>query len=269
MSEINYSYQHEDFNLSLAYYYTLILQVSSTYFTYAVIYDDKLMALAEDCSLEELVNPTDMADELFANFKEVVVGVDADGFTLVPIELYSTDKVAGYARFLDVKEDEKVLAQQLDANNFIIYKITAAVFEAIEKFDLTRCVYSSKGWINAIANSNPAFNTIYVNIEQGRVELLRFRNGKIRLYNTFEYKTADDLIYAVSVVFREMGALQREVQLSLSGSALNDEYRRRLAEFFQVADLNTITIMELPRELNPAKFLKLSALLLCVSSEAN
>jgi hypothetical protein len=268
MGEINYSYQHEDFNLSLAYYYTLVLQVNSTHFTYAVIYDDKLMALAEHCSLEELVNPTGMVDELFATFKDIVVGVDADSFTLVPIGLYSTDKVAGYARFLDVKEDEKVLAQQLDPDNFIIYKITTTVFEAIEKFDLTRCVYGGKGWVNAIANSNPAYNTIYVNIEEGHADLLRFRNGKIKLYNTFEYKTADDLAYAVSVVFREMSISQKEVQLSLSG-AINEEYKVRLAEFFPVAALNTIKIVALPEGFNSAQLLKLSALLLCVSSEAS
>jgi len=269
MGEINYTYQNEDFNLSLAYYYTMVLQVNSTSFTYAVFYDSKLMALAEHCSLEELINPVGMADELFANFKDIVVGVDAEVFTLVPIELYSTDNVAGYARFLDVKQDDKVLAQQLDADNFIIYKITAAVFEAIEKFDLSRCVYSSKGWVNAIANSGPAYNTIYVNIEEERAELLRFRNGKIRLYNTFEYKTADDLTYAVSIVFKETGVLQREVQLSLSGNALNQEYKARLAEFFPVTDLNTIKILQLPEELNSAQLLKLSALLLCVSSEAH
>jgi hypothetical protein len=267
MGEINYTYQHEDFNLGLAYYYTLVLQVNSTHFTYAIIYDNKLMALAEHCSLEELVNPTGMADELFANFKDIVVGVDTDSFTLVPIELYSTDKVAGYARFLDVKEDEKVLAQQLDAGNFIIYKITTTVFEAIEKFDLTRCVYSGKGWVNAIANSSPSDNTIYVNIQDGVAEFLCFKHGKLKLYNIFEYKTADDLVYAASVVFRETGLSQRDIQLSLSGTA-NEEHKARLAEFFPLANLNNIKIVALPENLNSAQLLKLSALLLCVSSEA-
>lgn len=267
MGEINYSYQHEDFNLGLAYYYTLVLQVNRTSFTYAVIYDDKLMALAEHCSLEELANPTGMTDELFASFKDIVVGIDTDSFTLVPIELYDADKVTGYARFLDVKEDEKVLAQQLDLGNFIIYKITTAVFEATEKFDLTRCVYSGKGWINAIANSNPSDNTIYVNIEDGYAEFLCFKHGKLKLYNTFEYKTADDLVYAASVVFRETGLNQRDIQLSLSGAA-NEEHKARLAEFFLVTDLNTIKILALPEDLNSAQLLKLSALLLCVSSEA-
>lgn len=268
MGEINYTYKHGDFNLDLAYYYTMVLQVNSTHFTYAVFYNDRLMALAENCSLNELIDPTGMADELLADFKDVVVGVDAEAFTVVPVELYSTDKVAGYARFLDVKEDEKVLAQQLDDDNFIIYKITAAVFEAIGKFDLTRCVYSSRGWINVIANTNPAYNMIYVNVEEGRAELLRFKNGKVRLYNTFEYRTTDDLAYAVSVVFKQMGVLQREVHLSLSGTALNKEYKARLSEFFPVVDINKLKIARLPEELNSGQLLKLSALLLCVSSEA-
>lgn len=269
MGEINYTYQHEDFNLSLAYYYTLVLQVNSTDFTYAVIYDDKLMALATHCSLEELANPTGMADELFANFRDIVVGVDATGFTLVPLELFNTDKVADFARFLDVKQDERVLAQQLDADNFIIYKTTRAVVDAIEKFDFNRCVYSGKGWVNAIAGSNPADNTIYVNLEEGCAEFLCFKNGKLRLYNTFEYTTADDLAYTASLVFRETGVHQRDIQLSLSGTATqNTEYKARLAEFFPTVTLNTLKIAQLPDELNSGQLLKLSALLLCVSSEA-
>jgi len=269
MGEINYTYQHEDFNLSLAYYYTLVLQVSSTDFTYAIFYDDKLMALASNCPIEELANPTGMADELFAHFRDIVVGVDSDGFTLVPIELFNADRVTDYARFLDVKQDEKVLAQQLDADNFIIYKTPAAIVAAMEKFDLTRCVYSSKGWLNAIANTNPADNTIFVNIEHKFAELLCFKNGKIRLYNTFEYKTAEDLAYAAAVVFRETGALQNEVKLSLSGSALNDDYRERLAEFFPTVGVNELQIAQLPAGLTSGQLLKLSALLLCVSSEAS
>ncbi|MFD0750006.1 DUF3822 family protein [Mucilaginibacter calamicampi] len=268
MGEINYTYRHKDFDLNLAYYYTMVLQVNSTLFTYAVFYNDRLMALAENCILEELVEPTEMVNELLANFKDVVVGVDAEAFTIVPAELYSTDKVAGYARFFDVKEDEKVLAQQLDDDNFIIYKIKAVVFEAIGKFNLDRCVHSSRGWINVIANTNPAYNTIYINIEEGVAELLRFKNGKLRLYNTFEYKTADDLAYAVSVVFKQMGVLQREVHLYLSGAAVNREYRARLSEFFPVVDINKLKIAKLPEELNSGQLLKLSALLLCVSSEA-
>ena len=268
MGQINYTYQHKDFDLTLAYYYTMVLQVSSTHFTYAVSYNDKLMALAEDCDLEELINPADMADELFATFKDIVVGVDADTFALVPADLYQTDKVAAYARFLDVKEDEKALAQQLDEDNFIVYKISAAVFEAIEKFDLDRCVYSSKGWINALAGTKPAYNNIYANIEDDRVELLRFKNGKIRLYNSFEYKTADDLAYAVSLVFKQTGVLQREIHLSLSGSAINKEYKARLSEFFPMVEVNTLKIAALPTHLNSGQLLKLSALLLCVSSEA-
>jgi len=269
MSEINYTYQHEDFNLSLAYYYTLVLQVNSTDFTYAVFYDDKLMALATHCSLEELANPEEMADELFANFKYIVVGVGANGFTLVPVDLYSQERVADFARFLDVKEDDKVFSQQLDANNFIVYKTTTAVADAIEKFDFYRCVYGSKGWINAIANTNPPDNAIYINIEDGFAELLCFKSGKIRLYNTFNYKTPDDLTYAASVVFAETGVSQKDISLILSGTALNEDYQQRLSEFFPVVEINTIKIAELPDGHNSGQLLKLSALLLCVSSEAH
>jgi hypothetical protein len=121
MAEINYTYQHEDFNPSWAYDYTLLLQVNSADFTCAVVYNNKLMALAEHCNIEELANPDGMAG-LLANFKDIVLGIDAEAFTLVPVQLFAKDRVADFARFLDVQPDERILAQQLDEDNFIVYK---------------------------------------------------------------------------------------------------------------------------------------------------
>ncbi|PJJ84552.1 DUF3822 family protein [Mucilaginibacter auburnensis] len=269
MSDINYSFQHIDFSLFQAYYYTLVLQVSSKSFTYAVFYEDRLMALAPNCNLKELAEPKDMADELSASFKDIVVGIDADAFTLVPVELYQQERVTEYARFLDVKTDERVFAQQLDAENFIVYKTSDYVAAAIEKFDFNRSVYGGKGWINAIADKLASDKAIYVNIEDNEAEMMHFNDGKIRLYNKFNFNTADDLVYSVSLVFRETGLDQKDVQLSLSGtSAQMEEYRSRLTDFFSHTETNTLKIAELPTELNSDKILKLSALLLCVSSEA-
>ncbi len=269
MSEINYTFRHIDFNLIQAYYYTLVLQVSSKSFTYAVFYDDRLMALAVDCDLKQLADPTDMVDEIFANFKDIVIGIDADAFTLIPVELYQQERVTEYARFLDVKPDERVFAQQLDTDNFVVYKISNYVITAIEKFGYSPCVYSGKGWINAIADKLASNKAIYINIEDKQAEMLHFNDGKIRLYNKFGFTTTDDLAYSVSLVFRETGIDQKDVQLSLSGmSPQIEEYLSRLTEFFPHTETNTLKIAELPAELNSGKLLKLSALLLCVSSEA-
>jgi hypothetical protein len=120
-----------------------------------------------------------------------------------------------------------------------------------------------------MAGSNPADSTIYVNIEDASVEFLNFSNGKIRLYNTFVYKTADDLAYFTSLVFTETQHDQESVQLILSGAgAQNAEYRARLSDFFPIVKSNTFKIADMPEELNSGQLLKLSALLLCVSSEA-
>lgn len=269
MNEINYTFRHDDFNLTQAYYYTLVLQVSGKDFTYAVFYEDRLMALAPNCDLKELADPTVMADEIFANFKDIVVGVDANAFTLVPVELYQQERVTEYARFLDIEANERIFAQQLDAQNMIVYKTSAQIAAAIEKFDYSRCVYAAKGWIAAIADKLASDKAIYINIENGQAEMLHFNSGKVKLYNKFEFSTADDLAYAVSLVFRETGIAQKDVQLSLSGGSTQmEEYRSRLTEFFPHTETNLLKIAELPEELHSDQLLKLSALLLCVSSEA-
>ncbi len=196
------------------------------------------------------------------------MGLPATDFTLVPTPLYSTDKVADYARFLDVKADEKVLAQQLDHNNFIVYKTSERIIAGVEKFDLKKTVYAAKGWIRANAENNPANNELFLNTDNNIAEFLMFKDDKIRFYNKFEYKTADDLVYFAAFVAEELNVYPRNIKLIISGSIKpEDEYSNRLADFFQSIVFNSIDLIELPQELKSQQLLTLAALSLCVSSE--
>jgi hypothetical protein len=268
MSEPTHTYRHDSFNLDQAYYYTLLLQINAASFSYGVVYNNKLIAWDANCSLNELAEPQEL-DELFtANYKHVVIGLPATDFTLVPTTLYRTDKVAEYARFLDVKPDESVLAQQLDDQNFIIYKTPATLVAGVEKFNLKRSVYSSKGWIRASIQTKPLNSEVFVYTDNGIAEFLNFRDGKIRFYNKFEYKSPDDLLYYAAFVAEELSMQPRHTKLLLNGNVLpGDDYNNKLADFFQNVVFNDLEILELPDELKSQQLLTLAALSLCVSSE--
>src|ERR1700742_4988848 len=121
MSDIN-NYTDNTFNLYQAYSYTLLLQVEANSFSYAVVNNNRLLVSAQDCDLQELAQPRQLHDLLSATYRKVIIGMPSSAFTLVPNGLFSEDRISGFARYLDVKDDEKVFAQNLDEQNAIIYK---------------------------------------------------------------------------------------------------------------------------------------------------
>jgi hypothetical protein len=268
MAEQIYTYQDPLFNLNQAYYYSLLIQVDAASFSYAITYKKQLMVLRTNCSLTELTDPQEMAELFDANYKKIVVGLPANGFTLIPSAIFNKEHIAGYARLLDVKPAEKVLAQQLDDDNHIIYKVDESVITAVHKFDLDNTVYLNQGWITAVTQNNPQNTDLYLYTENGKAAFLYFNDGKIRFYNTFEFKSEDDLAYYASLVAQELDLAPNHIYLKLSGNIEpNDSYGRRLSSFFPDVVLNDLQILELPAEIPSQQIMTLAALSLCGSSE--
>ncbi|MCC8426020.1 DUF3822 family protein [Mucilaginibacter sp. UR6-11] len=268
MSEQIYTFRDPSFNLNEAYYYTLLIQVDAMSFSYAITYKKQLLAWDANCNLAELSDPQELANELTATYKKVIIGLPANGFTLVPAPLFSKNQAANYARLLDVKPDEKVFAQPLDTQNFIIYKVDEKIVSAVEKFDLDNAVYIGKGWITAAAENNPTGEDIYLHTENGRAEFLCLKNGTIRFYNSFEFQNEDDLAYYAALVVQELGLYPYNVHLKLSGSVKpEDKFSIRLTEFFPNVTFFNPQLLELPEQINSQQVLTLAALSLCESSE--
>jgi hypothetical protein len=269
MSEQIYTFRDPSFNLNQAYYYTLLIQIDAMSFSYAITYKKQLIAWDTNCNLAELSDPQELADELTATYKKVVIGLPANGFTLVPAPLFSKNQIANYARLLDVKADERVLAQALDKQNYIIYKADEKVVSAVQRFDISNVVYISKGWITAAAQDNPSNQDLYLLAENGKADFLYFKNGEIRFYNNFEYQNEDDLTYYTSFVVEELGLYAANIHLKLSGAIKpDDKFSLRLAEFFPHVTFFNPELLQLPEQITSQQILTLAALSLCGSSEA-
>jgi hypothetical protein len=268
MGEQTYTFRDPSFNIDRSTYYTLLIQINKDSFSYAIINDKQLIASGADLKLAELENPTALADVFTATYKNTVVGLTANVFTLVPAQLFSKDQIANFAHLLNVKTNERVLAQELDKKNFIIYKTDEKIIAAVQKFGLNNIVYLGKGWITAAAQSDPSNHDIYLHAENGSAAFLYFKGGDIRFYNSFEYQTEDDLTYYASLVVDELGLNAHDVELKLSSNSISKEkYSARLAQFFKDIVLFDPQILELPTAVNAQQILTLAALSLCGSSE--
>lgn len=265
----NNNYHDNNFNLYQAYSYTLLLQIELASFSYAVVNQNRLLVSGQNCEIDELIHPKQLNDLLSATYKNIIIGLPATGLTLVPNPLFGASHVSGFARLLDVKENETVLAQTLDDQNKIIYKTPAALIAAVEKFDVKNTVYTAKGWIEAIAKSNKPDNNLYLEVGIDRVQILYFSFGTLRFYNTFEVKNDDELVYFTSLVADELKLNAHEITLILSGNiTAGDKNMKRLIDFYPNVQFNTLHILELPSQLVSHKMLAIAALSLCGSSEA-
>jgi len=269
----NHIYNYIDPDLTLRQVnsdYTLLLQIYPASFSYAIVYRDRLMAWAEDCDLSLMDDPGQDHELLNYDYKNVITGLEPAAFTLVPNALFDDGKIADFARYLDVKINEKVLAQPLDEENYILYKADASVAETAEIYGLQKAVFINKGWINLIAKSEPTNNDLYLNIDKKWVTLLYFSDSKLRFYNSFNFNNPDELTYYTAYVAKELQLQPRDLNVIVSGDFnVDDNNGSRLAEFFNGVEENHLKAVEIPHGIFSHQLLALTALSLCVSSEVH
>jgi hypothetical protein len=266
MDDHNNNYTDNSFNLYQAYSYSLLLQVDLSSFSYAFVHQNRLLVYAQNCALDELAHPKQLSEILTATYRKVVVGLPATGLTLVPGSLFPEGHIADFARFLDVRPDEKVFAQALDDENNIIYKTPDNIASAVEKFGFGNTVYSARGWIKAIANNHTYGNGLYLEIGRNCVQFLYLQGKNVRFYNAFEFKNEEELVYFTSFVCEELNLQPKEITLILSGDVtIGDRNMKRLGDFFPKIEINGIKVLELPGQIPSHKLLSLSALSLCGS----
>jgi hypothetical protein len=270
MSDHRYNYTSDDLSLNQAYSYNLLLQIDANAFSYAITFKNKLLAWGENYPLEELKDPQMLRDILTANYKQVLTGVYATGFTLWPSNLFEKDRVADIARLLDVNDNEKVYWQTLDDANVIVYKVDEFMLTSIADLDNQAVHYKAKGWINYISNSRPTEDELYVNISEETVEFAYFINRNLRFYNTFAFKSHEELTYYCAFVAGELKLQPQNISLILSGDInKTDRSFTYLEGFFNQVKLNNAQILVLPEQVVAHKVFTLAALLLCASSEEN
>lgn len=267
MSEQTNIFRDDTLNLDQAYDYALLLLVDAGSFSYAVTLKTQLLAYGTNCALSELTDQQ-LQELLTASYKKVTVGLTGNGFTLVPQAVFSAEHIGDFARLLDVKQNEKVLAQPLDEKNYVVYTVDEPRMNAVTRFDLKNTVFGSKGLIKAIAQNTPINKNLYLHITGNRAEFIYFKHNNLRFYNAFEFKDAKDIVYFSALVAQEIEMLPNYAVLMISGNInTGDELYTNLAGFYSEVILNEIPLLELPAEISSHQVLQLAALSLCESLE--
>lgn len=271
MDNLSYQYLDHNFSPEKAQDYTLLLHGNRSGFSFAVVGKNKLLALSNPLDWDVLKEPAAENNLLLQNYGKRIIGLPFSAFTFVPVSLFDPGKAADFARFLDVKATDKVFSQPLDAENQVIFKICADMLTKIEgTFSLKDVVFAPKGWILAIAGGDTANQNLYLNISRDTVEIVNFREGKLRFYNSFMFTNEDELAYFVTIAANELQLPFDTVNLVMSGDAdLDDQNCMRLKYFFGSIELNPLRVITLPKQSVSHSVLSLTALSLCGSSGVN
>ncbi|TWR25418.1 DUF3822 family protein [Mucilaginibacter achroorhodeus] len=265
MSENKTLYTSNDLSLNQAHSYTLLLQVEVNSFSYAIVHGKQLLAWGENFNTDELRDPDQLRDILTANYKEVLIGLDAEAATLLPKSLYEPGRVNEIARLLDVKDNEKVFSQLLDDDNVIIYKADETLTYAVKDLDNQYVFHKDAGFIKAIPNDYPTSSNLYLNIGHDKVSIVNYKYNKLRFNNTFSIKNHEELAYFCALVAKELQLEPKDMRLVLSGEINDtDGYFNYLKDFFGQVRLSSITILDAPYDIQSHKLLAIAALLLCV-----
>lgn len=269
MSEQNNQYRDSALNLDQAYYYTLLLLIDSTTFSYAISYRNKVLGFGEGYDVSELKSPAALRDVLNSPFKKVVIGYVSNGFTLIPHHVINQEHAVDFARLLDVKPDEKVLGRVLDDQNYVLCKVDGQLLESADKFSFKDIVFAGEGLVKLIAQNSPKDDMVYLNITGNKADYLNFKADSLNFYNRFEFNSADDLLYFTASIINELGLPAPTVQICLSGnvSATGKTYEL-LSQYFPNVSINRTQLLEVPSELGSHKLLAIMALSLCASLEA-
>lgn len=264
MTEQTYTYRDSTLNLKEAGNYTLLLQVNTQGFDYAIVDHGTLVACQTNCTLEELTHPDQLFAQLNAEYKKTVIGLPAKGFTLVPTELFDADHIVDIAKILDVKDGENILAQVLDTDNYIVYNIDEQLVTSVTSLSIKDVVFASKGWLTAIERSSPSNGHLFLNFENGQVEIAYYKGNKLRFYNKFQFTNVEELIYYTLLVSNELELKQQNTTLVVSGDIKpSDAIYTGLAEYYSNIRLNIIEVVELPGDIRSHQILSLTALYLC------
>jgi hypothetical protein len=260
MSDYPFTYHSSSYSLDKAADYGLFIKAGKKDFSLLIAEGGRLVAWKNHCVAAELDNDFDLGRIMAQQYKNVIIGLEPEALTLVPKELFVAEHASDYARFLDVTPEDKVFASVMDSDNQVIYKTgNALVDKLLKKFNVQQTVPAHRGWLAAIAKSEPANYTLYMDVSDDQITLLNFNGGKVRFYNCFSVSDVNDILYYSLFVAERLELQPDYTTVIVSGRSAASDFDK-LGEFFRIVKYNDLTVLETPQGVPAHQMLALAAL---------
>ncbi len=217
--------------------YVLIIQISYLSFTYCILepHSNTILAL-EDFNVPGSMQSKDnlfsyieklpahfIAPDNINTFKSIRVLVENMPATLVPGPLLDEEQLHTYLDFnITLKKDDHLQADKLNnMGGSCIFAMHRELHQALNSYFIRPQIFHHtssliEGLLIRFKNMN-LDNKIFVNVRQNFQDIIIFRDGKLRFFNTFEYLTQEDFLYFLLFVSDKFDLNPEQFELILSG----------------------------------------------------
>jgi hypothetical protein len=226
--------------------------------------------------VEKIAEVLDQETLVYLPFKSVKFLGYTQQSTLVPDAFFDRQKMHDYLAFNHAGEIDQELF-----NNYInppgIHNIFALPGELIliisRYFKKVEFMNQATPFLRHIANQKDAFEktAVYIGLNAGFFDIACVGDGKLKLYNTFQYSNENDLLYFVIFVCTKLSFDIMQVPLFLSGELSSKlVYYEILKQY--IPETRYDELVGVPslapglKSLNTVRFLDLLNLQMCVSS---
>ncbi len=165
-------------------------------------------------------------EELLAKYQKVSVLIRTAAFTLRPETPATEDTDAGILEFLfGLPYPEARSEVLLQSGMKAIYHLPARLLEEIKStFDSAEIRHSSAALLDHYFRLNPATGKtkVYAHLQQPFVEITLIKNGKLQYHNYFEFRSKEDLVYYILLLYEQWELDREKIPLILSGDIMQD-----------------------------------------------
>lgn len=174
-------------------------------------------------SLRQLVREE---EELLAKYRKISLLIRTPAFALRPESLETKDTDAEFLEFLfglpyPGARSEPLLQSGIKA----IYHLPAELLGEIKStFGPVEIRHSSAALLDHYFKLNSANgkSKVYAHLHQPFVELTLIKNGNLHYHNYFEFRSKEDLVYYILLLYEQWDLDREEIPLILSGDIMQD-----------------------------------------------
>jgi hypothetical protein len=232
--------------------------------------------LVEDLNIQ-IGKVLEKDDILSLHFQKVIFLGYTQQSTLVPAPFFSRNKMTDYLSFNHAGDvDHEIFSSiiaPLDIYNVFAFQRDLVSLVSLH-FKKVVFLNQTSPFLMHIASSREVLSkpAVFVGLNTGFFDLAAMDNGKLHLYNTFQYANESDLLYYVLYIYKQMGYETQQVPLFISG-----EQSSRMSHFEilkqYIPDTIFAAVQGIPAlapgldQLQAVRFLNLLNLQTCVLSE--
>ncbi|MCX6231335.1 MAG: DUF3822 family protein [Bacteroidetes bacterium] len=172
----------------------------------------------------ELLNKNKL---LQPEFLQIVFSYKNSYATLIPAVFFNADNLKAYLSLVEENPDDLVqtydFISKLDAYNVYIFP-QLLQNTILQKFKNAKFIHFSTVFIKSVFINYPETvgNKAYVNVNNNEFDICIFKESKLQLYNTFQFKTKEDFIYYLLFAIKQFDCDPAQLEVILSGKITED-----------------------------------------------